>query len=158
MRSLSFFFLFLLVSIGSPAGACFGPKLFLGTPAGEEGELLYHLVAIYIKEKTGVESVRLEMAPQQTAESLLQGEEVDLVFSPAASRSWPTILEVGTRLWLLNGPRPTDDLQFTTVPRALAKLGRLLNDDLLNQLRTQVAAGQLPAKVVRSYYMQQGWI
>ena len=141
-----------------PAAACFGPKLYIGSVAGEEGELLFHLAAIYIHEKTGVDSIRLEMTAEQTPTGLLQAEEVDLVFSVAPSQDWQSLLQVGNQLQLLSGPRPTDDLQFTTVPRALAKLQRLLNPADLAQLQEKVAAGTLPAKAVRQLFMQRGWI
>ncbi len=155
MRSI-LVLLFLLISV--PAGACFGPKLFLGTPPGVEGELLFHLVSIYVKEKTGIESLRLEMTAEQTADGLLKKEEVDLAFDHNQSQQWGALLQVGEQLYLLSGPRPTQDLQFTTVPRVLSKLQRLLDADDLSHLRQQVTAGVLPAKAVRSYYMQQGWI
>jgi hypothetical protein len=149
--------LFLLL-LAFPAGACFGPKLYVGTPAGEDGELLFYLVAIYIKEKTGVESLRVELAEEQAGEKFLQQDKVDLVFHSAASADWKALLQLEQQLWLLSGPRPTQDLQFTTVPRALSKLQRLLTVAELSELRRQVAAGVLPAKVVRTRYMERGWI
>ena len=150
--------LLLLLVIALPVSACFGPKLYLATPAGEDGELLFHLLAIYIHEKTGVESLRQELAPGQTAEGLLKKESVDLAVVPAASAAWPSLLQVGSELFLLSGPRPTDNLQFTTVPRALKKLQNLLKPQDLVLLRQQVAAGVLPAGAVRSFYLQRGWL
>ncbi len=146
------------LAILQPAFACFGPKLYIGSAAGERGELLYHLVAIYIHEKTGVDSIRLEMTAEQTALGLLQAEEVDLVFAEAPSQDWKSLLQIGTELQLLSGPRPTDDLQFTTVPRALDKLQRLLKPADLAQLQGEVEAGALPAKAVRKLFMQRSWI
>lgn len=150
--------LLLLLFTALPATACFGPKLYVGTPAGEEGELLFHLAAIYIHEKTGVDSLRFEMEDGQTAQQLLQQEQVDLIFSRTADESWPALLQVGAELWLLSGPRPTDDLQFTTVPRTLKKLQRLLSTEILAALQQQVAAGVLPATAVRKLYMERSWI
>ncbi len=155
---LRFSLVLLLLLITVPASACFGPKLYLGTPAGEDGELLFHLVAIYVKEKTGVESLRVELTAGQTAESLLQKNEVDLAFHPAASQNWSAVLQLEEQLWLLTGPRPTEDLQFTTVPRTLSKLQRLLAAGALTELRRQVANGILPAKAVRGHFMERGWI
>jgi hypothetical protein len=150
--------LILILGLVFPAGACFGPKLYLGSVAGEDGELLFHLVSIYVKEKTGVESIRQEMTEDQTAESLLQKEQVDLAFSATASSEWSALLQVGSDLHLLSGPRPTQDLQFTTVPRALKKLAKILKVQDLELLREQVAGGSLPATAVRQLYMQRGWI
>lgn len=148
----------LLVLFALPASACFGPKLYIGTGPGEEGELLFHLAALYLHEKTGVDSIRFEMNQEQSAEGLLQQQQVDLAFHSQAGSNWKALLQIGTELWLLSGPRPIDDLQFTTVPRALQKLQRLFTADDLSLLRQQVAAGTLPATAVRSLYSQRGWI
>lgn len=150
--------LFLLLSISAPVVACFGPKLYVGTPAGVDGELLYHLVTIYVQEKTGVESERVEFAGDEAAEDLLQQEKIDFGFSQASSAKWPHLLSVSEELFLLSGPRPTEDLQFTTVPKALSKLQALLLQEDLALLRSKIEAGQLPAKAVRNLYMQRGWI
>lgn len=148
----------LLVLVALPAAACFGPKLYIATPAGEDGELLFHLAAIYLHEKTGVESIRFELTEEQTAEQVLQQEKADLAFQQSASQTHKALLQLGTELWLLTGPRPTDDLQFTTVPRSLTKLQRLLTVQDLVQLRLQVAAGVLPAAAIRQLYQQRSWI
>lgn len=147
-----------LLLIALPAGACFGPKLYVATDAGEEGELLFYLVAIYIQEKTGIESTRFEMAPEESGENLLLQDKIDLVFASAANKKWPSLLVVADELFLLSGPRPTDDLQFTTVPKALSRLQSRLKSADLVLLRQQVAKGVLPAKAVRTLYMQRGWI
>lgn len=148
----------LLFFVALPASACFGPKLYIGTPAGEDGELLFHLAAIYLHEKTGVESLRFELSNEQTAESVLQQDQVDLVFANRAIAEKPTLLQIGTELLLVSGPRPTDDLQFTTVPRTLSKLQRLLTSEDLVRLRQQVAEGVLPAAAIRKLYRQRSWI
>lgn len=148
----------LLLLTALPVSACFGPKLYIGTPAGEDGELLFHLADIYLHEKTGVESLRFELTENQTAEAALQNEQVDLAFQRSASQTRPALLQLGDQWWLLSGPRPTDDLQFTTVPRTLAKLQRLMTAQDLAQLRQQVAAGALPAAAVRQLYQQRSWL
>lgn len=156
--SIKYIFVTLLLLIALPTSACFGPKLYFGSVAGEEGELLFYLVTIYVQEKTGVESTRIEMTGEQTGVDLLRQEKVDLVFAAVASDQWPYLLSVGDELFLLSGPRPTDDLQFTTVPKALSRLQARLQVTDLVQLRQQVAAGVMPAKAVRNLYMQRGWI
>lgn len=148
----------LLLMISVPTAACFGPKLYFGTVAGEDGELLFHLVAIYVQEKTGVESLRVELNAGQTVEGLLMQEKIDLGFSSTAMAKWPYLLLVGNDQYLVHGSRPTDDLQFTTVPKAIKRLQEVLQPADLEALRQQVAAGVLPAKAVRTLYMQRGWI
>lgn len=148
----------LLFALVLPASACFGPKLYIGTPAGVDGELLFHVVAIYIHEKTGVDSLRSVLNEQQTPLSVLRDGQVDLTFAEAPSGDWTTLFQPDNALWLLSGSRPTDDLQFSTVPRALQKLQRLFSPADLALLRQLVAAGTLPATAVRSLYMERGWI
>ncbi len=152
------FTVLLIILCALPAAACFGPKLYIGTPAGEDGELLFHLAAIYLHEKTGVDSTRFEMTGEQSVEQVLQQDQVDLVFSHHAVATRKALLQIGNELWLLSGPRPTDDLQFTTVPRTLKKLQRLLSAEDLSALRQQVAAGVLPATAIRKLYMERSWI
>lgn len=147
----------LLLFVAMPLCACFGPKLYVGTATGLDGELLFHLVSLYVQEKTGVESIRVEMTAEQTAVQLLQQEKVDLAFAAAASDNWPSLLNVAD-LSLLAGPRPTGDLQFTTVPKALDRLHLRLKAADLTLLRLQVAQGVLPARAVRNLYTQRGWI
>lgn len=156
LKTLLFSLLLLFVAL--PATACFGPKLYIATPVGEDGELLFHLAAIYLHEKTGVDAIRFELTEELTAETFLQQEQVDLAFQPRASQTQRALLQVGDELWLLTGPRPTDDLQFSTVPKAFAKLQRLLKPQDLAELRQQVAAGVLPAAAVRQLYQQRSWI
>ena len=148
----------LVVLFALPAAACFGPKLYIGTPAGEDGELLFHLASIYIHDKTGVESIRFELTSEHSAEGVLQKEQVDLVFHHSAVAARKALLQIGADLWLLSGPRPTDDLQFTTVPRTLKKLQRLLTAEDLSSLRQQVASGVLPATAIRKLYAERSWI
>ncbi len=148
----------LMLLIALPASACFGPKLYLATAAGEDGELLYHLLSIYIKEKTGVESIRVEIGAQETAEGLLRQEKVDLAFQDTASATWDSLMDVDKELFLLTGSRPTTDLQFTTVPRTVIKFDKLFKSEDLRLLRKQVASGVLPATAVRQLFMQRGWI
>jgi hypothetical protein len=148
----------LLLLIALPVCACFGPKLYVGTASGVEGELQFHLLSLYIQEKTGVESIRVAMSEGQTANNLLQEEKIDFGFSTVPNDDWPHLLAVGEQLYLLHGPRPVADLQFTTVPKALKRLQKVLKVEDWTLLQQQVAAGALPAKAVRQLYMQRGWI
>ncbi len=113
MKHFIFRFLVLVLLVCSPALACFGPKLYVGVPAGADGEILYALVSLYVKEKTGVESVSVELKGESGVE-LIRQEKVDLAFVPAGTEGAEGLLAIAGGPLLVSGPRPLNDLQFTT--------------------------------------------
>lgn len=141
-----------------PAQGCFGPKLYIGSSATPQGELLFELVALYVKEKTGTESLRVVIEPGGDPLALLRGEKVDLAFALAASGPEPALLAVAGLPMLIAGKRPLQDLQFTTVAPALGKLNRLLSAKELEPLVQQVAQGAAPAATARKFLMAKRWI
>jgi hypothetical protein len=142
----------------APVWGCFGPKLYIGVPATPQGELLFELVALYVKEKTGTESVRVALGGGEEPLAALRGEKVDLVFAAAAPGPEPALLQVSGLPPLLAGKRPLEDLQFTTVAPALAKLNRLLRAPELESLVSQVAQGAPPGATARKFLMAKQWI
>jgi hypothetical protein len=142
----------------APASGCFGPKLYIGTPTTPQAELLFEVVALYVKEKTGTESVRVVWKNGEDPLAALRGDKVDLAFSPAAPGPEPALLQVSGLPLLLSGKRPMDDLQFTTVAPALAKLNKLLHAQDLEPLLRQVEQGAPPAATARKFLMTKGWI
>lgn len=140
-----------------PALACFGPKLYIGTGDSAEERVLYEVVSLYLKEKTGVESVRVELGDKDAAGEL-HGERVDLALARGSATDLETLLAIENHLVLLSGRRPLEDLQFTTVAPALRKLDRLLQPEHLAGLTRRVADGQPPAAEARHFLMGQGWI
>lgn len=142
----------------APASGCFGPKLYIGTAATPQEALLFEVVALYVKEKTGTESVRVVLKNGEDPLAALRGNKVDLAFSPAAPGPEPALLQVSGLPLLLSGQRPLDDLQFTTVAPALAKLNKLLHYQDLEPLLRQVEQGVPPAATARKFLMTKGWI
>ena len=57
--------LLLVLLVSAPARACFGPKLFVGAGPEIQEEALFALLTLYIQEKTGVVSTRVEIAKNQ---------------------------------------------------------------------------------------------
>lgn len=143
--------LFLLGTV--PAWACFGPKLYIGVEPGVAGDLNFALVSLYIKEKTGVEAVRVEMAGKDAVAAVAAAEEVDLATAPATSSGGLLALPDGAIL--LAGKRVRDDLQFTTVLPALTKLQRLLAQADGVALLARVRAGEGAGAVARSWFKAQ---
>ena len=148
----------LVVLVSPPAQACFGPKLFVGAGSTPQQELLYALVTLYVQEKTGVESTRVEVGVSQNPLDLLSAEKVDLVFVPVNESVNETVFQLSGLPPLVAGPRPVNDLQFTTVLPAVAKLNRLLTRADVELLGSQVEAGKSALSVARKFLMKNRWI
>jgi len=149
--------LLLLWLAAAPASACFGPKLYFGGVAGEEGEALYELVALYVKEKTGVETVRIDLGSEAPLAALSAGR-ADLVLVAAEAPDASTLIAIAGLPRLVVGARPQEDLQFTTVVPALRKLGRLLSAADVEVVATASSRGVPAAAAARTLLMSKGWI
>lgn len=145
----------LLLAAAPPARSCFGPKLYVGVGSGAEAELLHALVVLYLKEKTGVESVRVDLG-ERDPRAEIAAERLDLALSGVGDGS--VLLGVAGFPLLLAGKRPHEDLQFTTVVPALRKLARLLNAEILRQPLAEVRGGASPAAAARQLLRQRGWL
>lgn len=141
-----------------PAQGCFGPKLYIGTPATAQGALMFEVVALYVKEKTGTEAVRVELKTGDDPLAAIRGDKVDLAFAVAAPGPEPALLQISGLPLLLSGKRPLEDLQFTTVAPALAKLDKLLTSQDLEPLIQKVDQGAAAAATARKFLMAKGWI
>jgi len=148
----------LVVLVSPPAQACFGPKLFVGAGSTPQQELLYALVTLYVQEKTGVESTRVEFGVSQNPLDLLSADKVDLVFVPVNESVNETVFQLSDMPPLVAGLRPVNELQFTTVLPAVAKLNRLLTNADVELLIRQVEAGQSAMSVARKFLMRNRWI
>lgn len=144
--------------LSNPVQACFGPKLFVGAGVTVQQELLYALVTLYVQEKTGVESTHVEVSVGQDPHDLLAAEKVDLVFANVNEPAEKTVFELTDLPLLLSGPRPVNDLQFTTVLPALSKLNRLLTTADVELLVGQVESGESALAVARKFLMEKRWI
>lgn len=142
--------LILLLLWTAPVWACFGPKLYIGVESGVPGDLNFALISLYLKEKTGVEAVRVEVAAQDAVAAIVVAERVDLASAPATSVDGFLPLPDGTIL--LVGKRVRDDLQFTTVLPALSKLQRLLAAADTSTLLARVRSGEGALAVARSWF------
>lgn len=150
-RCCTLLILFLLCT--APAWACFGPKLYIGVEPGVTGDLNFALVSLYLKEKTGVEAVRVEMAGKDAVAAVAAAAQVDLATAPAASSGGLLTLPDGSIL--LGGKRVQDDLQFTTVLPALNKLQHVLAHADGVALLARVRAGEGAVAVARSWFKAQ---
>jgi hypothetical protein len=143
--------------LAGPAGACFGPKLYLGVPEGAREQVLAELVVLYVKEKTGIETIQVTVAAG-AGSTEVRAERLDLTLAATGDPKLATLLKMPGGLVLLSGRRPLDDLRFTTVAPALKKLENLLTEDFMNRLLADLAAGTPPAAAARQRMMEQRWI
>jgi len=157
VRTLKICGLMLLFSmLALPVQACFGPKLFLGIPDDSDGQVLTSLVAIYIKEKTGIDSERVDLEDRTVRQEILT-DKLDYGFV-AENESLQTILKVEGLPLLVSGPRILNDLQFTTVVPALQRLQKILKLEHVELIRQDVDTGTLPMAAARKFLMKQRWI
>ena len=137
--------------------ACFGPKLFVAAGKSVQDEALFALVTLYVKEKTGVESTRVEIETGQEPLSLLNGEKADLVFVLSDTFD-NTVFQMAGMPHLVTGNRPLEELQFTTVLPAIRKLNRLLKKEDVELLIDNIEAGDSPMAAARKFLMELRWI
>ncbi len=145
----------LLVSV--PAQACFGPKLFVGAGQSVQDEALFALVTLYVQEKTGVGSIRIEVESGQDPLALFAAEKADLIFVASDSLE-NTVLQIAGMPLLVTGPRPLEELQFTTVLPAIRKLNRLLKKEDVELIVSQIEAGESAMASARKFLMELRWI
>ncbi len=157
MKSIFSLVCFLLLLHCGPAGACFGPKLHLGVTQGEREAAVAALACLYIKEKTGIETVQV-VVPTHQGEGAVRAETVDMALADKPSADLAILLTIPGGLYLLSGRRPLDDLQFTTVVPALNKLDHLLTADFMDRLMALIEAGTPPAAAARQLMMELRWI
>lgn len=147
-----------VLCVGTPAQACFGPKLFVGAGQTVEEEALYALVTLYVEEKTGVESTFVAVGSHVDPLSLLTEDKADLVFVTANTVNVEAPFYVEGFPALHSGKRPQEELQFTTVLPAINKLKRLISREDIAQIVARVKAGESAMAVVRKFLMQRRWI
>jgi hypothetical protein len=159
MAIRSLVLMILLVVLASlPAQACFGPKLFVGAGQGGQNDVVFALVTLYVQEKTGVESKRVEIEKGQDPLTLLSSEKADLVLMSADETLANTVFYIEGLPLLATGKRPLEELQFTTVLPAIKKLNRLLKYEDVSRLISRVDAGESAMAVAREFFMEHRWI
>ncbi|MFC1856014.1 hypothetical protein ACFL2A_05685 [Thermodesulfobacteriota bacterium] len=79
LRSFLILFFLFSVLLTHDAFACFGDKIGIAHLNGMNSEFSAHLIAIYVKEKTGIDSVVNEFESEEQIESSFQKDESDIV-------------------------------------------------------------------------------
>ncbi|AMV72410.1 hypothetical protein JCM30471_09270 [Desulfuromonas carbonis] len=149
-------FLILLLLLPGAAGACFGPKLHVGIGADPASQVLAEVVILYVKEKTGIETERVALGARE-GEAELAADQIDLAIS-SGLKGADRLFATGAGPSVAVGPRPRQDLQFTTVMPALEKLAGLFGSADLAGLQAAVAAGEPAAAAARRFLQERRWI
>ncbi len=147
----------LVMIMCAPVQACFGPKLFVGVGQGLYEEALFALITLYVLEKTGVDSTRIDIEAGQDPLALLSGNKVDLVFTSSDSPGHP-VFKIAGMPQLAAGKRPLQELQFTTVLPAIRKLNNLLKQDDVEGLVNRIESGESALSAARNFLMKLRWI
>ena len=143
----------LLLCFAGDVHACFGPKLFVAAGQSPEEQILYALVTLYVEEKTGVESNRVDVGTENPL-NLIRDDKADLVFAGSAEQGENVVFLLEGLPVLVTGKRPVEDLQFTTVLLALEKLQKAVSRDEVISLIAEVEKGASAMAVVRKFFMQ----
>lgn len=157
MRSFPVLILLMLLLPAGSAVACFGPKLYLGIPEGPRDTAIAAVVCLYIKEKTGVETVQVTLGSDGDLAGLRQ-DNLDMMLTAAPAAEFATLLQLPDGAVLLGGRRLLDDLQFTTVLPALNRLGQLLDIGFIERLMALVRNGVPETAAARQLMMELRWI
>lgn len=140
-----------------PVMACFGPKLYLGVGDDATGQVLSSFVAIYVKETTGTDVVRVPLQGLDPVTEIKE-EKIDFSFTTQQHSEVTLLMTIEGLPPLITGPRIDNDLQFTTVRPSLAKLGARLTAADVTVLTEKVEAGELAMDVVRHFLIDRRWI
>lgn len=149
--------LFLVALTCMQVQSCFGPKLFVGAGQGVQEEALFALVTLYVQEKTGVESTRVDIETGQDPLIFLSGEQADLVFVRSENHD-DAVFQIAGLPLIVTGKRPLEELQFTTVLPAIRKLNRLLKQADVELIISRMEAGDSAMAAARKFLMELRWI
>ncbi len=127
----------------SAAHACFGDKLGIGyVKGGVEDEFAAHLIAIYIKEKTGIDSLVNEFKSAASIEGSMKKGETDIIVwrgsaagldtdRLAAEKTWgrffPLVETGGGKVVFEVSKKLLEDIEFFTLNKVMERAGRLIS-------------------------------
>jgi hypothetical protein len=137
-----------------PAGnACFGDKLGIGYIKGVEGEFSAHLIAIYIKEKTGIGSVVNEFENAASVESSLKKDKTDIIIwtgnmdkldieklaEEKKESSFFLLVQGGGRRVILEvSKKRLKDIKFFTLNKVMERVGGIISAADFQRLVSEV--------------------
>ena len=171
---ISILFLFLSVLSVNSAHPCFGDKLGLAHLEGETEEFSANLIAIYIKEKTGIDSIVNKFDDFDAVNSSLKKDETDIVIL-AGSENELNIEKLGNEhsnskfFTLVNGDginivirvtkKRLEDIKFFTLNKVMERIGRIITaDELKKRLVDIKIGGKFPKQAAREYLVEKDLI
>ena len=147
----------LLLLTAVPALACFGPKLYLGVGDDAVGQVMASFVAIYVKETTGTDVIRVPLKGLDPATEIRE-KRIDFSFTDKSEPDSKQLMSIGGLPLLITGDRIDNDLQFTTVRPTLIRLEAKLTAVDVAVLTEKVVDGELAMDVVRQFLIDRRWI
>lgn len=127
--------IFLTVAILLPkTRACFGDKLGIGYVKGVEDEFCAHLVSLYIKEKTGIDSVVSEFSDADAVESSLKKVETDIIIwtvekekiNGTETKIFLLVEDGDKKIILEVSKKILDDIRFHTLNKVMERIGKII--------------------------------
>lgn len=159
----------------APSLACFGEKLGIGyLKGGEENEFSAHIVAIYIKEKTGIDSVINKYSNLYSAEGSQKGDKTDIIIligkadeldieklgKEKDNCSFFTLIDAAGRKVILQvSKKRLADMKFFTVNKVMKRIHKVISVDDFNKWVAKVKSGDKFSKqAAREYLLEKDMI
>jgi hypothetical protein len=171
--TLLLFFVLSVVYIPE-AKACFGDKLGFGYLKGTQDEFSTQLIAIYIKEKTGIDSVVNEFATLASAEKSLKKDETDIIVLTGPSNELDneklagnhkesrffTLVEVdGNKVVLRVAKKRLEDIKFFTLNKVMDRVHKIIKPADFKASVARVKSGEkFPKQEAREYLVERDLI
>lgn len=154
--------------------ACFGDKLGIGHLKGARDEFASQLIAIYIKEKTGIGSVVNEFADNGSAERSFKKEETDIIIMTGAadtlddeklasenkdSKFFTLVGESGLKVVLRVSKTRLEDIKFFTLNKVMERIGKVISAADFKEMVNLVKNGKkYPKEAAREYLLEKDLI
>jgi hypothetical protein len=160
--------IFLTVALWLPKTyACFGDKLGIGYIKGVEDEFCAHLVALYIKEKTGIDSIVNKFGSADAVEGSLKKVETDIIIwtvekeksSGAGTKFFSLLENGGNKIILEVSKKILDDIRFHTLNKVMERIGKIINHSDFESAISLIKDGKKFSKqAAREYLVEEDLI
>ena len=173
-RNILLLFLFLMVLSIPDVFACFGDKIGIAHLKGSESELSAQLIAIYIKEKTGIDSVVNEFNDVSAADGSLKKDETDIIIMTGTSdeldndtllsnntdSKFFTLIESdGEKVVLRVAKKRLEDIKFYTLNKVMGRIHKVISGaDFKTQIDLVKAGTKFPKEAAREYLTENDLI
>ncbi len=154
--------------------ACFGDKLGISHKKGSVDEFAAQLVAVYIKEKTGIESIVSEFKSVDSVNASFKANKTDIIIltGEASSAGIKTLarkdktskffklLDIDSGKVILRvSKKRLDDIKFFTLNKVMKRIGKIINSaDFKARLARIKNRSKFPKQAAREYLVEKDLI